>query len=57
MLIITILKDYDNFDDIFKYLYRETENGFKYLVTKIGKAYTLYCKKWDEHNNKNDIMK
>lgn len=52
-----IVNNYDNFDDILSYLYKKTENGFKYLVTKIGRAYSLYIKKYNEKNNDTDIMR
>lgn len=47
-----IIKNYENFDKTKKYFQTVSKNGFKYLIRKVGMAYSLYMVKMEEEREK-----
>lgn len=47
-----INSNYRTIDNVLNYLYKVTEEGYKYFIKKIGMAYALYCQKQEEEKYK-----
>lgn len=52
-----INSNYRTIDNVLNYLYKVTEEGYKYFIKKIGMAYALYCQKQEEEKyKKTDLL-